>query len=152
MSWSKPEKKKTWPGIDDKCMKMTRKQQSPQRFIFSWLRNQFRKVADVIFQERSAAFNSFRSEQKENKVAPRRRHYQQYGPQTIILLKDFICQRFYNALRKTVMGWNVECVVFLFVFNDRWLFLFRKAKMEKVPHRRRECEEYDPVSEICARV
>ena len=50
------------------------------------------------------------------------------------------------------MGWNVECVVFLFVLNERWLFfLFRNAKMGKVPHHRRECEEYAPRSEICAR-
>ena len=42
--------------------------------------------------------------------------------------------------------------IFFFVFNERWLYLFRKAKMDKAPHHRREREEYDPVSEICARV
>ena len=132
---------------------MTRKQQIPRRFICSWLRNQFWKVADLVFQETSGALNSFWSEQNEDKATPRRRHYQQYGPQTRILFKDFICQWFYNAPRKTVMGWDVECVVFFFfVFNEHWLYLFRKAKMDKAPHHRRECEEYAPRSEICARV
>ena len=109
-------------------------------------------MTGVVLRDTNAALNSFWGGQNENKVTPRRRHYQQYGPQTIILFKDFICQRFYNALRKTVMGWNVECVVFLLVLNERWLFFFRKAITEKVPHHRRECEEYDPVSEICVRV
>ena len=39
----------------------------------------------------------------------------------------------------------------LFLMNAGCLF-FRKAKMDKAPHHRREREEYDPVSEICARV
>ena len=46
-------------------------------------------AADVVFQETNAALNSFWGGQKENKVTPRRGHYQLYGPQTIILLKDF---------------------------------------------------------------
>ena len=46
-------------------------------------------VIDVVFQETEAALNSFWRGQKENEVAPRRGHYQQYGPQTIILLKRF---------------------------------------------------------------
>ena len=51
------------------------------------------------------------------------------------------------------MGWNVECDVLLLGLNERWLFFFfGKAKMRKVPHHRRECEEYAPRSEICARV
>ena len=50
------------------------------------------------------------------------------------------------------MGWNVACVVFLLGFNERWLYFGRGEKMEKVPHHRRECEEYDPVSETCARL
>ena len=48
------------------------------------------------------------------------------------------------------MGWNVECVVLLLVFTERWLYLGRGEKMEKVPHHRRECEEHDPGSETCA--
>ena len=46
-------------------------------------------MADLVFQETSGALNSFWSEQNEDKATPRRRHYQQYGPQTRILLKDF---------------------------------------------------------------
>ena len=46
-------------------------------------------MIDVVFEETNAACNSFWSGQKENRVTPRRRHYQQYGPQTIILFKGF---------------------------------------------------------------
>ena len=87
-------------------------------------------AADVVFQETNAVLNSFWGGQEENKVTPRRGHYQQYGPQTRILLKDFfICQWFYNAPRKTVMGWNVECVAFFFfVLNERWLSFFSESE------------------------
>ena len=51
------------------------------------------------------------------------------------------------------MGWNVECVVCLFVFNERTLVLLWGGKqMGKVPRRRRETGEYDPISETCARL
>ena len=30
------------------------------------------------------------------------------------------------------MGWNVECVVFFCVFNERWLYLRPKAKTGKI--------------------
>ena len=51
------------------------------------------------------------------------------------------------------MGCNVERVVLLLVFNERWLFLFRREKkMEKAPRHRRGNEEYGPISESCARL
>ena len=53
-------------------------------------------AADVVFRETNAVLNSFWGEQGENKVTPRRGHYQQYGPQTIILLNDFF---FVNGFR-----------------------------------------------------
>ena len=46
-------------------------------------------AADVVFQETNAVLNSFGGGQEEDKVTPRRGHYQLYGPQTRILLKDF---------------------------------------------------------------
>ena len=108
-------------------------------------------MAGVVLRDTNAVLNSVWGGQRENKVTPHRGHYQVYGPETIILLKEL--KWVWNSARKTVMGWNVECVVILFVFNERWLFfLCRKAKMRKVPHRRRECEECGPRSEICARV
>ena len=45
-------------------------------------------VTGVAFQETDAASNCFGAN-KENKVAARRGHYQQCGPQTIILIKGF---------------------------------------------------------------
>ena len=53
-------------------------------------------VIDVVVEETNAACNCFGLEQKENKVTPRRGHYQQYDPQTIILLKGFF---FVNGFR-----------------------------------------------------
>ena len=47
-------------------------------------------AADVVFQETNAVLNSFWGGQEENAVTPRRGHYQLYGPQTRILLKDFL--------------------------------------------------------------
>ena len=46
-------------------------------------------ATEVVVQESNVACTCFRSDQKENKVTPRRGHYQQYDPQTIILLKGF---------------------------------------------------------------
>ena len=46
-------------------------------------------VIDVEFETTNAACNCFGLEQKEDKVTPRRRHYQQYDPETIIILKGF---------------------------------------------------------------
>ena len=45
-------------------------------------------VIDVVVEETNAARNCFGAK-KENKVTPRRGHYQQYDPYTIILLKGF---------------------------------------------------------------
>ena len=57
---------------------------------------QQRMAADVVFQETNAVLNSFWGGQEENAVTPRRGHYQLYGPQTRILLKDFF---FVNGFR-----------------------------------------------------
>ena len=32
-AWSKPKKKKNWPGVDDKWMRMARKHRPPRRLI-----------------------------------------------------------------------------------------------------------------------
>ena len=46
-------------------------------------------ATDVVFQETNVVVISFWSGRKQNEVTPRRRHYQQCDPQTIILLKGF---------------------------------------------------------------
>ena len=46
-------------------------------------------LTDVAFAETNAACNSVWSGQFENKVTPRRGHYQQSDPQTVIFVKDF---------------------------------------------------------------
>ena len=46
-------------------------------------------MAGVVLRDTNAALNSVWGGQREKKVTPRRGHYQQYGPQTRILLKDF---------------------------------------------------------------
>ena len=46
-------------------------------------------MAVVVLRDTNAALNSVWGGQRENKVTPRRGHYQRYGPQTRILLKDF---------------------------------------------------------------
>ena len=50
-------------------------------------------MTDVVVEETNAACNCFGAK-KENKVTPRRRHYQQYDPETIILLKGFFVNGF----------------------------------------------------------
>ena len=115
MPYSKPEEKKNWPGIDDKCMNMTQKQQSPRRFIFFAVAEAVLKGSRCGFP-RWRQFSSFPGnlfprrgfprwqqmwfskklttrvtalERTENKVTPRRGYYEQCDPQTIISLKGF---------------------------------------------------------------
>ena len=83
-------------------------------------------VTGVVLQETNAALNSVWGGQNENKATPRQGHYQLYGPQTIILLKDF--KWVWNSARKTVKGCNVGSIVCLFVLNERWLYLGRREK------------------------
>ena len=87
-------------------------------------------MAGVVLRDTNAALNSVWGGQRENKVTPRRGHYQVYGPETIILLKEL--KWVWNSARKTVMGWNVECDVLVLGLNERWLFfLFRKSENAK---------------------
>ena len=83
-------------------------------------------VRCVVLQETNAALNSVWGGQRENKVTPRRGHYQVYGPQTIILLKEL--KWVWNSARKTVKGCNVGSIVCLFVLNERRLYLGGRAK------------------------
>ena len=84
-------------------------------------------MTGVVLRDTNAVLNSVWGGQRENKVTPRRGHYQVYGPETIILLKEL--KWVWNSARKTVMGWNVECVVFFFfVLNERWLSFFSESE------------------------
>ena len=83
-------------------------------------------------------------------MVPRRRHYQQYGPQTIILLGGpFFLLTALKCVPENSNG-LLWAVMGLFLMNAGCSLFGEKKEMEKAPQRRRGNGEYDPISESCA--
>ena len=97
-------------------------------------------VIDMVVEETNAACNCFGLEQKENKVTPRRGHYQQYDPQTAtsLAVNNFhICRISFDGPQWVVIDVVVE-------ETNAACNCFGAKKENKVTPRRGHYQQYDP--------